>query len=120
MTLRVCSFWPGPTSCSESAPHASDAASVFRLARPYCAGFLRTSAPELFGKCTYACGDVYVGEWAGGQPHGWGTCRFIKGNVYEGGWAEGGYHGKGTYTYANGGDHQIQYRSPRHTPGCRA
>ena len=35
-------------------------------------GFLRTSAPELFGKCTYACGDVYVGEWASGQPHGRG------------------------------------------------
>ena len=65
-------------------------------------GFLRAEAPELFGACTYGCGDRYVGEWENGQPHGRGTCRFKKGNSYAGGWREGGYHGEGTYTYANG------------------
>jgi hypothetical protein len=48
------------------------------------------------------CGDVYVGEWHRGQPHGHGACTFKRGNAYEGGWKKGGYHGKGVYSYANG------------------
>lgn len=81
-------------------------------------GFMRASAPELFGACVYACGDEYVGEWADGQPHGRGTCRFKKGNAYAGGWANGGYHGDGVYTYADGGSFEGKWvDDKRHGPG---
>jgi hypothetical protein len=63
-------------------------------------GFLRAGSPELFGKCTYLHGDVYVGEWSGGQPHGWGRCAFKGGNVHEGGWAEAGSTPHLLHTYA--------------------
>lgn len=50
-------------------------------------GFLgHDRSPELFGKCSYLHGDVYVGEWSGGQPHGYGKCMFKDGKVYEGEW----------------------------------
>ena len=78
-----------------------------------------TGTPHVFGKCSYSYGDVYVGEWNEGQPHGWGRCTFNEaGKVYEGGWAHGGYHGKGTYSYPSGETFEGEWRNDkRHGTG---
>jgi hypothetical protein len=77
-------------------------------------GFLGPDrSPELFGKCSYLHGDVYVGEWSGGQPHGFGKCMFKDGKIYEGGWKTGGYHGKGKYTNADGTTYEGEWRDDK-------
>jgi len=82
-------------------------------------GFLRSARPEVFGRCAYKCGDVYVGEWRDGKPHGVGECRFFEnGCVYAGGWRDGGYHGPGTYTYRTGETFEgVWENDQRHGPG---
>ena len=82
-------------------------------------GFLRSARPEVFGRCAYKCGDVYVGEWRDGKPHGVGECRFFEtGCVYVGGWRDGGYHGPGTYTYRTGETFEgVWENDQRHGPG---
>jgi hypothetical protein len=73
----------------------------------------------VFGRCAYECGDVYVGEWRDGKPHGFGECRFFEtGCAYEGFWREGGYHGPGKYTYRTGETFEGAWENDRrHGPG---
>ena len=81
-------------------------------------GFMRASAPELFGACVYACGDEYVGEWADGQPHGRGTCRFKKGNAYAGGGPTEGTTATASTRTRDGGSFEGKWvDDKRHGPG---
>lgn len=47
------------------------------------------------GKCTYANGDEYDGDWERDQRCGQGTMTFSNGDMYAGQWADDQYHGYG-------------------------
>ena len=55
------------------------------------------------GVATWANGDVYSGEWAGGFPHGTGRFRFASGDEYAGAVRWGRRWGEGTYWHSDGG-----------------
>ncbi|GIQ79822.1 hypothetical protein KIPB_003641 [Kipferlia bialata] len=55
-----------------------------------------------FGSYRYTNGDVYKGEWQGGEPSGYGTKRYHTGCVYTGNWAGGKYEGYGTLRTQSG------------------
>ena len=55
------------------------------------------------GKCTYANGDAYDGEWCLGRFHGIGVYEWTtSGRRYEGEWKDGNKDGEGTYVFHNG------------------
>ena len=54
------------------------------------------------GKCVWADGDVYEGEWKAGEKEGQGIYRYASGAVYEGEYKAGKQEGQGTYLYASG------------------
>ena len=57
---------------------------------------------EGFGKCTYANGDVYEGEFLNDQKLGTGTYHYSDGSSYKGDWKGDTENGFGTFTYACG------------------
>ena len=57
---------------------------------------------EGIGKCVFAGGDVYEGEWKAGKMDGKGRYSMADGDVYFGTWKAGQKHGPGTYLYASG------------------
>ena len=54
------------------------------------------------GKCRFANGDVYEGQWASSRMHGRGIERYVSGDVFDGEYLEGLMNGHGTYYYSNG------------------
>ncbi|CAM9464356.1 unnamed protein product [Discosporangium mesarthrocarpum] len=50
----------------------------------------------------FANGNHYLGQCAGGSPHGQGTCKYANGDVFTGGWVEGLRSGIGICVFANG------------------
>lgn len=65
-------------------------------------------------KCTFPWGDVYEGEWKGGECHGHGKLTYASGGVYEGEWKDGKRHGQGKLTYARHGPGKQAFAN-----GCR-
>ena len=66
-------------------------------------GPLSNDLPTPEGKYTFACGDVYVGEYSESEyPSGKGKIWFKNGDVYEGDVRKGKPHGSGTYVFAGG------------------
>jgi hypothetical protein len=47
------------------------------------------------GKCTWADGSFYKGNWWDGKMHGQGTLKLCDGTTYEGQWCEDLMHGNG-------------------------
>jgi hypothetical protein len=62
------------------------------------------------GKCTYANGDVYDGEWRGGRRHGNGMYTYRSGNVYFGAWEDDHRNGYGVCKYANGDTYEGEWQ----------
>jgi len=42
--------------------------------------------PEGVGKINYPNGDIYEGEWVGGEKHGQGVYSYNDGGNYSGNW----------------------------------
>lgn len=58
---------------------------------------------------TYKNGDVYKGDFAGGNPNGDGVVTYADGSVYEGSFVDGHREGRGSYTFANGDMYTGEY-----------
>lgn len=56
----------------------------------------------MYGKFTYANGDIYEGSWASNLMCGYGVYRHANGTVYRGQWLLGQMHGKGEDTWPLG------------------
>jgi hypothetical protein len=50
----------------------------------------------------YPCGDIYHGDWYGGERCGVGFMQYACGDVYQGRWSSDTRHGKGRYLWATG------------------
>ena len=37
----------------------------------------------------YSSGDIYKGDWKGGERHGVGVMQYANGNVFDGTWSKG-------------------------------
>ena len=61
------------------------------------------------GTMRFKTGEVYAGEWVGGQPEGEGSFSYINKNKYVGQWRAGRQHGRGTLTYAFKGGLSAKY-----------
>lgn len=57
---------------------------------------------EGLGRCLYADGHKYEGQWHQGKRHGRGTCVFANGDVYKGDWNHDKRHGRGVCRFADG------------------
>ncbi|CAI5484378.1 unnamed protein product [Closterium sp. Yama58-4] len=55
-------------------------------------------------------GDKYVGEWAGGAPHGTGRYSWVDGSVYEGEWDRGRKHGQGWFELPDGTRYEGEWK----------
>ncbi|CAI5961790.1 unnamed protein product [Closterium sp. NIES-65] len=55
-------------------------------------------------------GDKYVGEWAGGAPHGTGRYSWVDGSVYEGEWDRGRKHGQGWFELTDGTRYEGEWK----------
>ena len=68
-----------------------------------------------FGPDSEREGDIYIGEFKSGDPHGQGTYTYANGDKYVGEFQDGKAHGQGTYTYTNGdkyvGEHKDNKRN---------
>eukprot|EP00898_Chlorokybus_atmophyticus_P009134 jgi/Chlat1/9221/Chrsp98S08478 len=51
-------------------------------------------------------GDVYVGEWKEGKPHGKGKYDWADRSWYDGDWIEGQQYGRGSYAWASGAKYE--------------
>ena len=62
-------------------------------------------APQpVHGRCRYASGDVYEGEWSNDQRSGAGSQAFGSGDQYDGNWLDDRQHGHGRMVYFPSGD----------------
>ena len=61
------------------------------------------------GTMRFKTGEVYDGEWVGGQPEGEGSFSYSNKNKYAGQWRAGRRHGRGTLTYAFKGGLSAKY-----------
>ncbi|CAI5508930.1 unnamed protein product [Closterium sp. Naga37s-1] len=55
-------------------------------------------------------GDKYVGEWAGGAPHGTGRYSWVDGSVYDGEWDRGRKHGQGWFELPDGTRYEGEWK----------
>ena len=62
------------------------------------------------GRCVFADGGVYEGEWSHGRQHGSGRSVSADGNVYEGQWLDGRRHGEGKEAFASGAVYEGQWK----------
>ena len=62
------------------------------------------------GKFTFACGDVYEGNWKENMYHGYGKYSSADTDEYEGQWHEDKMHGHGKYFFRVQGD--VHEESP--------
>jgi hypothetical protein len=51
---------------------------------------------------TFACGDIYDGQYQDDKMHGTGVFTFASGDIYDGQYQDGKKHGTGVYTFASG------------------
>ena len=61
------------------------------------------------GKCTYAGGDMYEGDWLKDMWHGSGTFTYTDGSVYKGGFINNKLHGKGVKSGPGVADIEFEY-----------
>lgn len=54
------------------------------------------------GMMRYPNGDIYNGDWYGGERTGVGFMQYHNGDVYQGRWLADARHGKGRYNWASG------------------
>eukprot|EP00892_Ulva_mutabilis_P006728 jgi/Ulvmu1/4427/UM002_0152.1 len=54
-------------------------------------------------------GDVYVGGWQNGLPHGEGVYKWADGSEYAGAWQKGQKHGVGRYKWPSGATYQGEW-----------
>ena len=62
------------------------------------------------GAKTYSNGDHYVGSWEGGKFHGQGIYRFANGAIQEGLSVRGVAQGLGSYTFPNGDRYSGEFK----------
>ena len=62
------------------------------------------------GQFTYSNGNVYSGQWVANRKQGKGKlCYARSGCVYEGDWVDDKKDGRGTYTFANGSQYEGEW-----------
>ena len=88
----------------ESAEAAATARRSLEVAAGAYSGNVRASdmARHGKGKCIYANGAIYEGEWKNNLKHGMGEMQYPNGRMYTGEWKNNLKHGKGTYVFENG------------------
>lgn len=57
---------------------------------------------DVAGKCRFANGDKYEGQWQAGKRHGQGVCLHANGDQYKGQWQADAQHGSGVCIFASG------------------
>ena len=50
----------------------------------------------------YSGGDIYNGDWYGGEKCGVGFMQYTNGDIYQGRWLNDRRQGKGRYVWASG------------------
>jgi hypothetical protein len=63
------------------------------------------------GKCVFADGNVYEGEWKADKREGRGIERYANGGGYEGEFKASKKEGRGIYRYADGGVYEGEYKA---------
>ncbi|CAH2033577.1 unnamed protein product [Thlaspi arvense] len=58
-------------------------------------------------------GDLYLGSFSGGFPHGSGKYLWKDGCMYEGDWKRGKASGKGKFSWPSGATYEGEFRSGR-------
>lgn len=69
------------------------------------------------GKCIYAGGAQYVGQFSKDMLNGWGTMTDALGNVYEGEWKDDMRHGRATFKHSAGCYVGEYFENKRHGKG---
>ena len=65
------------------------------------------------GKCVWANGDVYEGEYKADKKEGRGIYRHANGEVYEGEWKADKNEGRGIFRYANGEVYEGEWKADK-------
>jgi hypothetical protein len=83
-------------------------------------GAFKSNARHGAGRCVYADGSVYDGEWRAGRRNGQGTYTdAVKQEVYKGKWVGGVRCGRGSCAYAAGHKYEGHWlQGRRHGLGC--
>ncbi|XP_073280924.1 phosphatidylinositol 4-phosphate 5-kinase 1-like [Primulina huaijiensis] len=58
-------------------------------------------------------GDLYIGSFSNGTPHGLGKYLWKNGCMYEGGWKKGKASGKGKFSWPSGATFEGEFKSGR-------
>lgn len=86
----------GKTGCIDGDCETGQGVYVYKEGSAKYTGTFKNSAPDGYGTCVYANGDVYVGEWKEGAFGGRGTLTLRDKTIVEGFWRAGEYIGKET------------------------
>jgi hypothetical protein len=84
----------GKTGCIEGDCENGQGTYVYKAGSAKYFGTFKNENPHGYGTCTYANGDVYVGEWQDGAFGGRGTLTLRDKTIVEGFWRAGEYLGK--------------------------